>query len=140
MPAAFCSVATSWLRSLEIVCRSADDFGTSASVRSVPKQHVGFGDDLAHAGRHGLEAIVADADDVDAWRARSEGSGGRRSEVGDFNPDASERQYIKLSWKCSAQPAANSVWPTNRVSLIGRATTPAIPDILTSDLRPYSAT
>ncbi len=36
LPAAFCSVATSWLRSLEIVCRSAADLGTSDSVRSVP--------------------------------------------------------------------------------------------------------
>ena len=41
------------------------------------EQHFGIGDDLAHVGRHGLEAVVADADDVDCCRARMRDAGCR---------------------------------------------------------------
>ena len=68
----------SWRRAVEvaaeIVCRSAFDLGTSASVRSVPSSTSAsamiwrtlFGD--------GFEAVVADADDVDLWRQEDAGS------------------------------------------------------------------
>ncbi len=44
------------------------------------EQHFGVSDDLAHAGRHGFEAVVADADDVDGG-GMEQGAGSRESEL-----------------------------------------------------------
>ena len=53
--------------------------GTSASVRSVPSSDLGVGDQFAHAVRDGLEAVVADANDVDLL-SKAFGAGSRELE------------------------------------------------------------
>ena len=51
-----------------MACRSACGLRHERERSLGADQHVGVGDRSAHAGRHGLEAVVADADDVDFGR------------------------------------------------------------------------
>ena len=69
-------MATSWLRSLLIDVPLGLRLGHERERALGAEQHLGVGDDLAHGVRHGFEAVVADADDVDFVEARGWGLGG----------------------------------------------------------------
>ena len=89
-----------------MVCRSAADFGHERQRALGAEQHVGIGDHLAHVVRHGLEAVVADANDVDVGEARSQESGCQESGMQSKMSHA-HVQYIKSAAAC-AQPQATS--------------------------------